>query len=283
MSRPSSLVLESMVKDSFVQEIEALKPGNVSKYAAGHNMTYCDFERSAELCSPILCNDSLGLGESILHSVEVTRKEIGCNTNLGMLLLFAPLIKAYKTNNKKDNIRNSLKNVLEHLDQKDSEKVFQAIRLAQPGGLGRVDKQDVNFSPSINLLEAMSLAAERDMIARQYVSGYEAVFNIGLKSLVEFDKRWNSVEWATVACYLSLMVTFPDSHIRRKFGAEVAKHILNRSKPVFERFINNKNPAEAKSELLEFDKELKDSGINPGTSADLTAASLLVYAMRRSN
>ncbi len=280
MTSPSSLELEMMVQNSFIHEIDALKPGNVSKYAAGHDMTYCDFETSAKLCTPILCSDSLGLGESILRSVEVTKEEIGCNTNLGMLLLFAPLIKAYKTKNKGDSIRTSLKNVLERIDQKDSENIFQAIRLAQPGGLGRVEEQDVNFSPSISLLEAMGLAAERDMVARQYISGYEAVFIVGLKRLVEFDKRWNSVEWATVACYLSLMVTFPDSHIRRKFGVDVAKQILNRSKPVFERFINNKNPAAAKSELLEFDKELKDSGINPGTSADLTAASLLVYAMR---
>ncbi|NKB36795.1 MAG: triphosphoribosyl-dephospho-CoA synthase [Gammaproteobacteria bacterium] len=280
MTKRSNVALQAIVHNSFIQEIDALKPGNVSRYAAGHDMSYRDFEASANICSPILCRDSLGLGESIFRCVEATKKEVGCNTNLGMLLLFAPIIKAYKTKNKGEIVRSSLKNVLEHLDQNDGKNVYQAIRLAQPGGLGRVEKEDVNFSPNISLLEAMALAAERDMIAHQYVSGFETVFNIGLESLVEFDKRWNSVEWATVACYLSLMVNFPDSHIRRKFGEDVAKQIVNRSKTVYERFINNKNPVEAKPELLEFDKELKDSGINPGTSADLTAASLLIYALR---
>ena len=127
----------------------------------------------------------------------------------------------------------------------------------------------------------MEIASERDMVARQYVSGYEDVFNIGFESIVEFDMRWNSVEWAAVGCYLRLMSRFPDSHIRRKFGLAVAEQVQNSSKAVFERFKNKKNPAEAKTELLEFDKELKDSGINPGTSADLTAASLLVYAMTK--
>ncbi|MBT7952170.1 MAG: triphosphoribosyl-dephospho-CoA synthase, partial [Gammaproteobacteria bacterium] len=127
--------------------------------------------------------------------------------------------------------------------------------------------------------EAMTEAADRDLIAKQYISNYEDVYKLGLNCLSEFDKRWNSVEWATVACYLTYMASFPDSHIRRKFGDEIARQVQKRAVSVMEQFKNNNNPAKSKSSLLEYDKELKDSNINPGTSADLTAASLLLYGL----
>jgi triphosphoribosyl-dephospho-CoA synthase len=73
------------------------------------------------------------------------------------------------------------------------------------------------------------------------------------------------------------MVSFPDSHIRRKFGDNIAEEVQQKAVSVYEQFKKNNNPAKWKSRLLEFDRELKDSGINPGTSADLTAVSLLIY------
>ncbi|MFT5132403.1 MAG: triphosphoribosyl-dephospho-CoA synthase [Gammaproteobacteria bacterium] len=271
--------LERVVRDSFLNEINALKPGNVSQYADGHGMSYTDFVLSADLTSPILCDDGLGVGERILQSVKVTRDKVGCNTNLGMLLLFSPVIKSYETNSNGILLQSDLKFTLDQLTQADAEQVYEGIRLAQPGGLGKVEHNDVNFSPDISLLEAMQQAATRDLIASQYVHAFEDVYKVGLNSLVEFDKRWNSVEWATVACYLSFMANYPDSHIRRKFGDDIAREVQKRTVHLFERFKNNKNPARMKSELLEYDKELKDSNINPGTCADLTAVSLLLYEL----
>lgn len=271
--------LELVVRDSFLFEINALKPGNVSQYADGHGMTYSDFVHSADICTPILCDDKLTVGERVLKSVELTKAEVGCNTNLGMLLLFSPVINAYESMANDKFQRSYLKNTLEHMTEADAEHVYAGIRLANPGGLGRVERHDVNFNPDISLLEAMEAAADRDLIARQYVSAYEDVYSVGLNCLGEFDKRWNSVEWATVVCYLSFMANYPDSHIRRKFGDEIARQVQNRTIPVLERFKNNKNPAKAMSELLEFDKELKNSNINPGTCADMTAASLLLYGI----
>lgn len=267
------------MRDSFLNEINALKPGNVSQYADGHDMSYGDFVVSADVSTPILCNKGLGLGERVLRSVEATKDKVGCNTNLGMLLLFSPVIKSYESMANAVLSQNDLKFTLEHMTRADAKYVYQGISLAKPGGLGRVEKHDVNFTPDIKLLEAMESAADRDLVARQYVTGYEDVYKVGLSCLGEFDKRWNSVEWATVACYLSFMASYPDSHIRRKFGDEIAMRIQNRTVSVMERFKNNKNPAAAMSELLEYDKELKDSNINPGTCADLTAVSLLLYGL----
>ena len=86
--------LEKIVMASFFGELEAFKPGNVSFYANGHNMTVDDFQKSAEASVPILCEINSSLGQRILNSVCATKDVVGCNTNLGMLLLFAPLIMA---------------------------------------------------------------------------------------------------------------------------------------------------------------------------------------------
>jgi triphosphoribosyl-dephospho-CoA synthase len=271
--------LEVLVHDSFIGEITALKPGNVSQYADGHGMSFADFVASADVTTPILCNETLCVGEKVFYSVEATKNKVDCNTNLGMILLFSPLIKSFESKSNGRFLQSDLEYVLKHLTNVDAELVYKAISLANPGGLGRLEQHDVNNSPDISLLEAMTEAADRDLIARQYISNYEDVYKLGLNCLSEFDKRWNSVEWAAVACYLTYMANFPDSHIRRKFGDEIAKQVQKRTVSVMEQFKKNNNPAKSKSSLLEYDKELKDSNINPGTSADLTAASLLLYGL----
>lgn len=271
--------LEQIVYASFIAEVNALKPGNVSQYADGHDMSLSDFLESAKICSPILCDDNLAMGESIYQSVLSTREKVGCNTNLGMLLLFSPVIKAYKSITNTDNLKDNLNKVLQQSTQKDADFIFRAISEARPGGLGKQEQHDVNNSPQISLLEAMQIAAEKDLVARQYVTGYADIYNVGIRALHLFDKRWNSVEWSAVACYLSFLTQFPDSHIRRKYGEKIARQVQEKALPLFERFKNNKNPVDSKTDLLEFDRELKDSNINPGTSADLTAVSLLIYAL----
>ena len=42
---------------------------------------------------------------------------------------------------------------------------YAAIRIANPGGMGKVDEQDLTTEPNITLLQAMRLAEQRDRIA----------------------------------------------------------------------------------------------------------------------
>jgi triphosphoribosyl-dephospho-CoA synthase len=272
--------IQEAVLASFKSEVNALKPGNVSRYADGHDMTMDDFIRSADLTTPILCNTGTSIGERILGSVQVTDDVIGCNTNLGMLLLFAPLIKAaerYQQHGK--SLREWLRLELETMGRLDADLVFTAIRLANPGGLGQSDAHDVISQPDCGLLEAMGYASQKDRIAYQYTSGFKDIFTTGLTCIKDFTRRWNNVEWATVACYLTQMAGFPDSHIQRKYGTEVAEKIRIRTGPIAQRFKESKQPEKFVEQLLDFDKELKETNINPGTCADLTAASLLVYKL----
>ena len=263
--------------NSFITEVNALKPGNVSPYSEGHDMTVADFVKSAELTSPILCNASLSVGERILESVKITISEVGYNTNLGMLLLFAPLIRAAELG--VSSLHSNLGNVLLGLDTKDAAHIFAAISHASPGGLGESDKYDVNkqLEGNITLQMAMTEAKDRDLIAKQYVTDFADIFSQGFIRVRDFSARWNSVQWAAVACYMGFMAEFPDSHIRRKYGHEIAEQIKIDAVPIATAFQDEDSPEEATEMLMEFDKALKQKDVNPGTSADLTAASLLVY------
>ena len=270
-----------MVQDSFITEINALKPGNISRHADGHGMTANDFLLSADLVTPILCDTRLSIGQRILESVKITSTQVGMNTNLGMILLFTPLIISAENNSSRSiaAMQYELRGILSAVDKSDSFLIFQAIRVANPGGLGQSSKYDVRTHPDCILLDAMAEASERDTIARQYISGFNDIFKTGLPVIKDFTARWNSVEWAAVACYLTFLSAMPDSHIARKFGTGIAEQILKKATVITEQFLKKNSPENAVDALLEFDRDLKERRINPGTSADMTAASILAYKL----
>ena len=254
----------------------AFKPGNVSVHSAGHGMTADDFLRSAELVAPVIARPSLSVGKRILYSVVVTQREVGCNTNLGILLLCAPLVQAALFPFTGEGLQERLTHVLAALDQEDARLVFQAIRLAAPGGLGESEVHDVASEPTVGLIEAMATAQHRDRIAHQYVRDFEDIFTIGLPCLRSWGSHDGDLEAAIVACYLRFLAAFPDSHVQRKFGVEKAEEVRQAAQRVETEYKACENLAAA-ALLHDFDKKLKQGGINPGTSADLTVASLLAY------
>lgn len=271
--------IEALVYDSFLTELEALKPGNVGRHGGGHGMTFDDFVQSAAAAAPALCRTDLAVGGRILAAVRATFAAVGCNTNLGMLLLFAPLVRAWQRRRSGENLEQNLKDVLEALDQADTLDVYTAIRLAEPGGLGQAEKFDVHSEVKVGLREAMAEAASRDLIALQYTNDFKELFHLGLPAIRTYARRWKNLEWATTGCYLTFLSRFPDTHITRKYGREKAGEITQKTRAIWQAINNNDNPEGMRSALLEFDRELKDANINPGTSADMTAASLLLFRL----
>ena len=271
--------LATRVYDCFICDINALKPGNVGRHGAGHGMDYAHFVKSAEVVTPILCDRQAGIGRKILSSVEATRAAVQCNTNLGMILLVAPIIRVFQQHGPQVDFRRTVKSTLESLERQEAQDVFAAIRLANPGGLGRVHRYDVNCPLEIDIQAAMEAAQERDLVALQYVNGYREVVELGVKCLQDQHERWNNVEWAVVACYLMYMAGFLDSHICRKHGSETAGQVRKRTIPVLEQFMSYDNPEDGREVLMLLDRQLKASGLNPGTCADLTVASLLLFRL----
>lgn len=172
----SAELLRELYQQACEIELQAFKPGNVSVYADGHGMTVADFRRSAEVSAQPLCNDRHCLGERIYYAVKATREAVGCNTNLGILLLCGPLIEAAYRCQPGQALRQSLEEVLANTTVCDADWVFKAIVLASPGGLGNAGQQDVNNGATVTLTEAMRLAAEKDRIALQYLTVYEDIF-----------------------------------------------------------------------------------------------------------
>lgn len=279
MSRPDlRLALQQAYEEVCELELQAFKPGNVSVYSEGHGMTVEHFRRSAAASSVALADPSLSVGEKILAAARATWSVVDCNTNLGILLLCAPLIQAVQQPCG-GSLRESLSAVLRNTTRADAEAVYEAIRLASPGGLGEAPRQDVRESPQVTLVEAMALAAERDRIAYQYVSGYIDIFDFAIPRYHTSRRLGKDEAWVAVEIFAGLLRRIPDSHIERKFGGRYTRMVAERMALVDESLFEADGPDRCMALLREVDAEFKTAGVNPGTTADLTVAGLLAVRL----
>jgi triphosphoribosyl-dephospho-CoA synthase len=268
-------IIRAAYENACRQEVEALKPGNVHLFADGHRMTVQEFLTSTSVSAAPLTDPALPLGHRILEAVRATRAAVDTNTNLGIILLCAPLAAAAAMNG--GSLRENLDAVLQSIDLDDTAAVFEAIVVASPGGLGSASEHDVREAPTVGLLDAMGQAADRDRIARQYVTGFTDIFDLGLPALQAAIDRGETGMWPAVHAYLEFLTAFPDSHVQRKFDLQTAEKVRDEARSVLAEFALAQGEEQRVAVLMEFDARLKVRGINPGTSADLTVACLLVH------
>ena len=257
-------------------ELEALKPGNVHVHTTGHGMTVADFQASAEAAAPAIARRGAAVGERLHAAVTATRAAVGQNTNLGILLLCVPLAAAAE---RPEPLPRAVARVLRALSVADARAAYAAIRLAAPGGLGRVTTADVQDEPTITLLEAMRQAAARDRIAWNYAHDLRDLFRRGVPRLTALQARGWALPWAIAGTYLALLARTPDSHVARKHGAAAAAALCRRAAPLARRLLASERPEALTDELLALDAALKRAAINPGTTADLVVASLFARAL----
>jgi triphosphoribosyl-dephospho-CoA synthase len=164
--------------------------------------------------------------------------------------------------------------VLDGLTIGDARDAYRAIRLAAPGGLGASDEQDVAAEPTVSLREAMSLAADRDLVARQYATAFADVFEVGVPALHAHLGRRDDLEEAVIGAFLDLLALRPDSLIARKRGPAVAAEASRRADEA--RRAGSLDPCGPA--LIDLDSWLRGDGHarNPGATADLVAATLFV-------
>lgn len=256
-------------------EVSAPKPGNVSPDRHFHDTRYEDFLASAVAIGPALvAAGERPLGETIRAAVEATGRWTRSNTNLGIVLLLAPLARAAARPG--GSLRERLAEVLESTSVADAAEAYIAIRRARPGGLGEASAEDVAAPPTVTLRDAMGLAAERDAIGREYVSRFALTFEVGAPALVDARRRGLNWSDATVECFLALLTAVPDTHIARKLGRTEAERVSGRAREVVG--LGATGTAEGRAALAKLDAELRDprNTRNPGTTADLTCAALFV-------
>jgi triphosphoribosyl-dephospho-CoA synthase len=259
-------------------EVMAPKPGNVSRGRDLPGLTYGDFVLSAYAIGPAFRSHLGGrVGRLILEAVRRTRRQVRTNTNLGIILLLAPLARASLDSRR--TFRDRLERVLSSLDVRDARDAYAAIRLAEPGGLGKVEAQDIRSAPSVALLECMRLAAGRDAVAREYASGFETTITVGLPMIRRLRERHVPLPIAIAQTYLALLAAVPDTLVVRRHGAVRARALRQRARRVVEAggFLTERGRRMA--ERLDRDLRSARPPRNPGATADLTVASLFLWLL----
>ena len=255
-------------------EATAPKVGTVYPGRSFDDLTHADFVTAAQIISHELTSGEASISRRMLTSVQRTVETVGNNVNLGIVLLLGPLVAA-------DSLRDSgqwkgpIATVLHGLGETDGQNVYQAILAASPGGLGSVESNDVHSSCGpVKIVEAMTQAADRDRIARQYATEYDDLLKNVVPVVRNSIQSSDDILAGISHAHLQLLASEPDSLIARKCGRDFAIQVRDRAAEI------NINDHE---QIERFDRWLRSDGHrrNPGTTADLIAASL--YLILRSN
>ncbi len=252
-------------------EVTAPKPGNVHRGADFDNTSFSDFLTSAAAIAPVL-QQAAGkpLGETVLSCIQVTQQLVRSNTNLGIVLLLAPLASVPA----QSCLQEGVPDVLKNLSADDAQLFYEAIRLASPGGLGTAEQSDIHGAPPADLLAAMQLAAERDDIALQYVTEFQLILAEVVPMLLAGRRDGLNLTETIIRTHLQLLSSRGDSLIGRKCGSEVNRRVREQATFCLQSI---EHGSEAYlGAVSDFDFWLRADGRkrNPGTTADLIAAGL---------
>lgn len=257
-------------------EASCEKPGNVTPTRQFGDLAFVDFLHAAVLMGAVFGEaERKEVGETVLDAATQIHRNVRTNTSIGTALLLAPLAHAYYRKGKLN--AESARATLAALSVKDAALAYRALRLANPGGLGRSSAHDVRKRPTVTLLRAMKLAADRDWIAYEYAHNYSITFDAGAPELAAALDKGLEFRDAVTHTYLRLLYLYPDSHIARRNTPALALQVSEMAGQVLGK--GGMHTAEGRRAAYEFDHQLRspDHHLNPGSTADLTAAALFVH------
>lgn len=280
------------------------KPGNVHRTADLEEATFEQFVSSSIAIGPALREaaergfkagkgeiefSEIGVGSAIKRAIEDTMEwQRNENTNLGIVMLLVPLTAAAGATLAKEGrirmreLRKNLSEVMKSTTPEDAVCLYDAISIAKPGGLGRVAELDVRDRRSkkrirdekITLYDVMKLSSGWDNISRELVTDLQITFEFGHPLVKDLYSRTKNMNATTVQTFLHILSKYPDTFIQRIHGRKVAEEVSKKASTIVEK--GGILTAEGRDLLQRFDEELRRRGINPGTTADLTASSLML-------
>lgn len=283
----SDIEIAQAVQIASLLEASSAKPGNVYPNKSFKDLNYHHFLYSSAAVFPAFLNlEAKTVGEIILEGVKQTHSFIKTNTNLGILLLTSPLAAAYASLRKKNLINNASKEelkkllqqetslILKDLTKKDAELAYQAINYSKAGNLAQVEEGDIKDQVEMDLYQAMKLAQNRDLIAAEYVNEFNLLFNFAEPVFKKNQKKFSKIDDAIIQSYLEILAEYPDTLIARKWGDDFAAEISAKAKRLLNKLKNIKDYKVREEEINKFDQYLRSKAekINPGTTADFTAA-----------
>ncbi len=271
------------------------KPGNVHRTHDFDDMVYEDF-----LISGVVIGDtirktairatktfenqnfsSIKLGELILESIIETNSWVKTNTNLGIMMLMIPIAAAAAISSDFNSLRTNIVKIMADTTPEDAVNLYKAINLAEAGGMGEQKDLDVGSEESqkellereITMFDVLEISSEWDQLAKELTTSMPAIFEVGYPNYKKLKEKYG-YNYACVGTFLKLLSVFPDTLISRKIGVEKAKVFSEKAKEI----LNNNVllTTQGISYLEKLDEELNELKLNPGTTADLTAASIMV-------
>lgn len=271
------------------------KPGNVHRTQDFHDMVFEDFLISGVVIGDVMAKAAkkgqkydgtsnfsrIKLGKLIRKAVEETNSWVANNTNLGIIMLLTPLCAAAGMSSNLNEVRENVHNIMLQTTSKDTVNLYKAISLADAGGMGEREDLDVTSDDShkdilekdINMFQILEISAEWDLLARELTTKMPVTFETGFP-VFKKTKNDHGINSATVQTFLTVLSQFPDTLISRKYGLEKAQevsadagNILNSGGILSE---------DGQAALAKFDAMLIKNKLNPGTTADLTASSIMV-------
>jgi triphosphoribosyl-dephospho-CoA synthase len=280
------------------------KPGNVHRVADLEEATFEQFIASSVAIGPILLevaergfragkgeimSTEIAIGGAIKEAIQDTKRwQRDENTNLGTVMLLVPLTAAAgftlaklgKIDIKK--LRGNLSGILKSTTPQDAVDVYDAISIAKPGGLGKVAELDVKdrrskkriLDESISLYEVMKISSRWDNISKEWTTDMQITFEFGYPLVKKLYSTTKNMNRTTVQSFLEILSKYPDTFVQRIHGRKVAEEVSERARAIIRK--GGMLTAEGRKLVAKFDEELRGRGINPGTTADLTASSLMV-------
>lgn len=266
------------------------KPGNVHRTRDYDDMEFEDFIISGvvigdairEACSDVDIENP-ELGKYILQGVAETDRWIKNNTNLGIVMMTTPIAVAAAISDSFDDIRENVKLLMANTSVDDACDLYDAINIADAGGMGDQDEYDVASDSAKQELrnnnqtmyDVLKISAPWDMLAREMTSDMPAVFEIGYLTYHELREQKTKNE-ACLLTFLTILSQVPDTLISRKYGDDEALKISMRTRDL----LKMKDADDFIERVEEFDEYLFKNKYNPGTTADLTAASIFVSYLK---
>jgi triphosphoribosyl-dephospho-CoA synthase len=282
MDRERELTVSQIAELACAMEVLCPKPGNVGPGRPFKYMNEMSFIASAIGLADAFAA-AAPVGRLVERAAGAAKKLTGRNTNLGIILLMAPLAKAADDRDRADgamgsDLRESAARVLAALDDEDSAAIYRAIRSAAPEGLGGSDRYDVN-GETHPIMEAMRFASAWDSVASEYASGYRITFGLTAPRLGELWESGHTLRTSIAQTFLALLGEVPDTLIARKLGrgvSEEASLIARRALGLGGYLSEEGRLAASKLRSL---LEDPDNLMNPGTTADLMAAGIFVFLL----
>lgn len=272
------------------------KPGNVHRTRNFPDMVFEDFlmsgvaigdsmRKAAQRGENYGANskelDKIEIGKLILEAVVETDKWVANNTNLGIIMLLTPLCAAAGMSNSIDEIPYNIDNILRATTPTDAVNLYDAINIAEAGGMGVQKELDVSsehakkelIDKNINMYDILDLSSQWDMLANEITRTMPITFELGYPTFKEVKKE-HGINKATVQTFLIILSIYPDTLIARKYGLDTAQEVSVDASLIIKE--GGALTDKGMDMLVDFDEDLVQKNLNPGTTADLTASSVMV-------